>query len=118
MDLTQLTNLGEFIGGVAVIGSLIFVGVQIQRNARAVRQSSTHGAIETWARMNEALGANGESAALLSEALPGAPDDLTEPEFARVGFARRACTSKPSTSSMKTGQLKRSSGENTSLRGR
>ncbi len=40
--------------------------------------------------MNAALGANGESATLISKALSGAPDDLTEPEFARVGFLLRA----------------------------
>ena len=32
MDLTQLANLGEFIGGVAVIGSLIFVGLQVRHS--------------------------------------------------------------------------------------
>ncbi len=36
MDLTQLANLGEFIGGVAVLVTLIYLAVQV----RHVRQMS------------------------------------------------------------------------------
>ncbi len=40
MDLTQLANLGEFIGGVAVVASLIYVGFQIRQNTDSVRMTA------------------------------------------------------------------------------
>lgn len=40
MDLSQLGQVGEFVGGVAVIGSLIYVGLQVHRSsAQAARQN-------------------------------------------------------------------------------
>ena len=35
MDLTQLANLGEFIGGVAVLVTLIYLAVQVRQSAQA-----------------------------------------------------------------------------------
>ena len=32
MDLTQLANLGELIGGVAVIASLLYLAFQVRQN--------------------------------------------------------------------------------------
>ena len=34
MDLAQLANLGEFIGGVAVLVTLIYLAVQVRHNSR------------------------------------------------------------------------------------
>ncbi len=34
MDLTQLANLGEFIGGVAVLVTLVYLAVQVRSGAR------------------------------------------------------------------------------------
>ncbi len=90
MDLTQLANLGEFIGGVAVIASLIFVGAQIRLNAKAVRQSSTHNAIETWAGMNEMLAKDAQLAPLVVTVMRGGPQDIDESEFSRISFFLRA----------------------------
>ena len=41
MDIMQLGALGELVGGVAVIGSLIYVGFQIRQNT-AVERAETH----------------------------------------------------------------------------
>jgi hypothetical protein len=41
MTLEQLANIGEFISGVAVIASLIYLAIQIRQNTRTVK-SSTH----------------------------------------------------------------------------
>ncbi len=40
MNLVELGAVGELVGGFAVIGSLIYVGVQIRHNTRATRRSS------------------------------------------------------------------------------
>ncbi len=33
MDLTQLANLGEFIGGVAVLVTLVYLAIRRERHA-------------------------------------------------------------------------------------
>ena len=40
MDLTQLANLGEFIGGVAVLVTLIYLAVQVRQNTSQLRQQT------------------------------------------------------------------------------
>lgn len=49
MSIETLGHLGDFIGGLAVIASLLYLAVQIRQNTRAVRSSSYHQAAEqTW----------------------------------------------------------------------
>ena len=40
MDLTQLANLGEFIGGVAVLVTLVYLAVQVRQGSAAQRVTS------------------------------------------------------------------------------
>jgi hypothetical protein len=40
MNLSELANVGEFLGGIGVVVGLIFVGVQLRQNTRAVQRSS------------------------------------------------------------------------------
>ena len=40
MDIMELGAIGELVGGVAVVASLIFVGVQVRQNARSVRHAA------------------------------------------------------------------------------
>jgi hypothetical protein len=40
MTLSELADAGEFLGGMGVIVTLIFVGVQLRQNTRAVQRSS------------------------------------------------------------------------------
>lgn len=42
MDLTQLANLGEFIGGVAVLVTLIYLAIQVGEGSRATRADLDH----------------------------------------------------------------------------
>jgi hypothetical protein len=43
MDIMELGAIGELVGGVAVIASLIFVGVQIRQSNHAARSESIRG---------------------------------------------------------------------------
>ena len=43
MDLTQLANLGEFIGGVAVLVTLIYLATETRRNRIATQAASVDG---------------------------------------------------------------------------
>jgi len=40
MNLNDLANLGEFIGGVAVVATLVYLAVQIRQNTQSVRSSA------------------------------------------------------------------------------
>ncbi len=40
MDLTQLANLGEFIGGVAVLVTLVYLALQVRSSAQEQRAAS------------------------------------------------------------------------------
>ncbi len=41
MDLTQLANLGEFIGGVAVLVTLIYLALQVRQGTQAAEATVT-----------------------------------------------------------------------------
>ena len=45
--LQDLANLGELIGAVAVVVSLIYLAVQIRQNTRAVRSSTFQSVVDT-----------------------------------------------------------------------
>lgn len=48
MNLEQLANLGELIGGVAVVASLIYLAVQIRQNTRMVKSSTLAENTQMW----------------------------------------------------------------------
>ena len=47
MDLTQLANLGEFIGGVAVLGTLIYLVIQVRQGNANMRVASRQTLLDT-----------------------------------------------------------------------
>ena len=61
MTLEELGNLGELVGGIAVIASLVYLAVQIRQNTQTVRASSYRGVIEG---LNEAAALLAHDAAL------------------------------------------------------
>ena len=48
MDLTQLANLGEFIGGVAVLVTLVYLAAQVRQSNELARADAIHNAVNTW----------------------------------------------------------------------
>lgn len=46
MDLTQLANLGEFIGGVAVLVTLVYLASQTRQTRAAAQESARLAAVE------------------------------------------------------------------------
>ncbi len=49
MDIMELGAIGELVGGVAVIASLIFVDVPIRTSVKTMRATPTYEAEHTWA---------------------------------------------------------------------
>ncbi len=52
MDIMELGAIGELVGGVAVIGSLIFVGIQLRTNTTTLRSTSSYEAFTNINRFN------------------------------------------------------------------
>ena len=86
MDLTQLANLGEFIGGVAVLVTLAYLAVQvrqsraeIRRNTETARSTAYHQAIDqiraSWMEPDFAS---------LTDKYDSSPESLTSAERIRL----------------------------------
>lgn len=60
MDLTQLANLGEFIGGVAVLVTLIYLAVQIRAGRKTFKLASIAGVRQKINAINMTVAANPE----------------------------------------------------------
>ena len=57
MDLSQLADLGELLGGVAVVASLVYLAAQIRQNTRTVRASTLHQNTDLWSSLFISLAA-------------------------------------------------------------
>ena len=55
MTLNELGNLGEFISGLAVVVTLVYLALQIRHNTRAVRSSMHQDMIESTLRIAESV---------------------------------------------------------------
>ncbi len=56
MTLDQLGNIGELVGGVAVVVTLAYLAIQIRQNSRSVRASTNHAITEQLNDLNLRLG--------------------------------------------------------------
>ena len=58
MDLAQLANLGEFIGGIAVLATLVYLALQVKQSrdvgVAVARQQTTAMFQSTWDRVAQA----------------------------------------------------------------
>ena len=57
MDLTQLANLGEFIGGLAVVMTLIYLAVQVRQGALAQQHTNELAQADAIYKSGESFGA-------------------------------------------------------------
>lgn len=62
MDIETLGNVGDFIGGLAVIVSLIYLAQQIRQNTRMLRASALSSTTDTYVAFNHLLGSDPLSA--------------------------------------------------------
>lgn len=51
MGLSQLADLGELLGGIAVVASLVYLSVQIRQNTRTVKASTLHQNTDLWSSL-------------------------------------------------------------------
>jgi hypothetical protein len=51
VTLSQLADIGELLGGIGVVASLVYLAIQIRQNTRTVRGSTLHLNTEIWASL-------------------------------------------------------------------
>ena len=71
MSLEQLSWLSQILGTALVIVSLIFVGLQIRQNTRALERNEHNSTMAQWTVVRMAIAQNREIAELMSEGLRG-----------------------------------------------
>ncbi len=67
MDIMELGAIGELVGGVAVIASLIYVGLQVRQSARDTRASNFHAVTDSFNALNIQIAGNAELAEILDK---------------------------------------------------
>ena len=77
LDITTLAAWGEFIGGIAVVVSLIYLAGQIRQNSRLLRASTASATAQYQSSGSAILSQDPELARIYFEGLT-IPDDLAE----------------------------------------
>ena len=66
MTLEQLANIGEFVSGIAVIASLIYLAIQIRQNTHSVKSSTLATNTNNWSSLLTSLATKEKSEAYLN----------------------------------------------------
>ncbi len=69
MTLEDLGNIGEFVGAIGVIASLVYLAVQIRRNSNSVRASTFQEAVRDVAVLSDLLATDADLARIWSNGL-------------------------------------------------
>lgn len=89
MTLDDLGSLGEFISGLAVVVTLVYLAIQIRHNTRAVRSSMHQDMVEATLRVAESLSDNADVGLIVLKA-DADYDNLTAGELLRFeAYAER-----------------------------
>ncbi len=74
MTIFELGALGEFLGSIAVVFTLIYLAIQIRQNTRSGRAQSRQTLITQWSSTNWELSRDPELLRIYAEALTNWPD--------------------------------------------
>jgi len=83
MTILELGALGEFLGSVAVLITLVYLAVQVNQTKRAVQSASHQTGIATMTQNNQTIFADQELSEIV---MRGFYDDLNESERFRFGL--------------------------------
>lgn len=83
MSLNDLANLGQAVGAIAVVISLIYVAYQIRQNTNAVRAATAQSVHEHFASWYHLLAADGELSQVVIAGLKDYYASLSEKDKAR-----------------------------------
>ncbi len=85
MTLQDIGAIGEAIGGIAVIFTLLYLSMQIRQNTKAIRSNSFHGVTDSFNAINSLI-AHDESLARIIRVGMKNLEDLNEDERVRFSF--------------------------------
>ncbi len=88
MDIMELGAIGELVGGVAVIGSLIYVGLQVRQNSNWLRASVVDTSSQRLTDMHYFMASEGNTAII--EAIATDADAIEPTVAVRLGQAYMA----------------------------
>src|SRR6184192_572341 len=71
MSFEQISYLAQIVASVGVIVSLVFVGLQIQQNTRALQRTEHNSTMEQWTVIRQAIAQNRDIAELMTAGLQG-----------------------------------------------
>ncbi len=96
MTLERLANVGEMLGGLAVLVSLIYLILEVRRNTRSVRSAAVWNSELAFSEMNQAIALNPQFAdvGMRGYRADASPEDFTEAEWGQLFFIARACMQK------------------------
>ena len=83
MTLDQLASLGEFVGGIGVIVSLVFVGIQIRQNTNSIKGQSELDLNQRYAELHGRANVSDELPRIWDKAINN-PNELSEEEIRRA----------------------------------
>lgn len=80
MTLTELANLGEAFGGLAVLVSLVYLAMEVRRNTKTARSTASWNATVTLGELCEGISNNADLSALVVRAsdADARPENPTE----------------------------------------
>jgi len=92
MTLQQFANIGETLGGIAVLISLIYLVIELRRSTRAARSSNAWNSTVALAELCEVIANNPQLSELnmRCHSPDTNPDDLTPAEFSQYFFVVRS----------------------------
>ena len=93
MSIQDLGALGEFVGSLGVIVTLIYLAIQIRSNTRATKASAGFQATHSWADLNEQLTAQPDDILATFVGIYAAdfdPDQLNDVQYLRLTLFTRA----------------------------
>ncbi len=73
MTLSEFSDLSQIVGAIAVVASLLFVGVQLRQNTRQMKRGEANSAMAQGSALRHLLMSNREFAQLLIGGLGGSP---------------------------------------------
>ncbi len=85
MTIQELGSLGELVGALATVATLVYLATQIRQNTKAVRVSSHHSVTDSFNQINAIIGTNPSSARIFRLGLES-PDSLDDDERFSFGY--------------------------------
>ncbi len=67
MDIVELGAVGELVGGVAVIGTLVYLGLQVKQSTRTSRSAGYQAAVSSVSDWSRNVGSDAELAVIMHD---------------------------------------------------